>query len=227
MYKKCKAVMLPTNEKATNIVKLLKDTISYTTTENIPGGEYQHLYIVSDDKVQEDDWVIQFNAENSPFSPVKYRDFGGGSFTFKKVLATTDSSLVNLEKQYFDKNKERRSALLKQIKVPQPTQSFVEMFIEEFNKGNAITDVLVEYKGKYRTNPDGEPIGLPVHDYQPKVNSKDNTITIKKVKDSWSKEEVENLIKSVVKEISYGNEELLHHYDGDFRELDKWIEENL
>jgi hypothetical protein len=33
--------------------------------------------------------------------------------------------------------------------------------------------------------------------YEPKINSKDNTITIKKLKDSWNKKEIINLLKSL------------------------------
>ena len=50
-----------------------------------------------------------------------------------------------------------------------------------------------------------------------KINLKDNTITIKKVKDSWNREEVENLIYSAMKDRCYTT----------VAEWQKWIEENL
>jgi hypothetical protein len=49
-----------------------------------------------------------------------------------------------------------------------------------------------------------------------KVNPKDNTITITKVKDSWSKEEVIKLITKAIDEC-----------DGSNLQSKKWIEENL
>ena len=50
-----------------------------------------------------------------------------------------------------------------------------------------------------------------------KVNSSDNTITIRKMKDSWSREEVVSLFREA---INYGKD-----YNGNLSE--KWIEENI
>jgi len=50
-----------------------------------------------------------------------------------------------------------------------------------------------------------------------KVNPKDNTITIKKLKDSWNKDEVIELIYKYCKEIT----QCISEKD------EKWIEENL
>lgn len=59
-----------------------------------------------------------------------------------------------------------------------------------------------------------------------KINPKDNTITIKKVKDSYSREEVIELLKLFNDD--FGKLSLI----GDFKHKDipkinKWIEENL
>ena len=69
--------------------------------------------------------------------------------------------------------------------------------------------MLVEYEGQYRTNDDGEPNRV-------KVNPKDTTITIKKVKDSWNREEVIELIKCFDRGINRP-----------ITNVNKWIEENL
>lgn len=55
---------------------------------------------------------------------------------------------------------------------------------------------------------------------RPKINPKDNTITIKKLKDSWNREEVIELFKKY-KDYELGK---TNWHQGN---LIKWIEENL
>ena len=133
---------------------------------------------------------------------------------YREVLATTDESLE-------PRNLYGNSGLFK-TKLPQPSQQFIEKYIEEYNKGQQITECLVEYEDIY-----------PEHfTYNPSENiitrlkvDKNNTITIKKLKDSWNKEEV----------IEFGNKVKEYCKDGwkpdslhrVFFEWDKWIEENL
>ena len=45
-------------------------------------------------------------------------------------------------------------------------------------------------------------------------------------KKNWNREEVEELILRVVDDIAH-DEELIHHYNGDFRAAQKWIKRNL
>ena len=66
---------------------------------------------------------------------------------------------------------------------PQPSSGFVKKWIEEANKDNIITDVLVEYE--YLLD---DRAVLPY--WNLKVNTKDNTITIKKLKETYNKEEL-------------------------------------
>ena len=62
-------------------------------------------------------------------------------------------------------------------------------------------------------NPDDD---VPYFDENLKINPKDNTITIKKVKDSWNREEILNDIEQAI----------IQGLDiGQYR--DKWIKENL
>ena len=142
-------------------------------------------------------------------------------------------------------------------KFQQEFNSFIQKYIEEYNRGNIITDVLVEYElisnEEYfgnTINPDDD---VPYFDERLKINSKDNTITIKKVKDSYTQEEVDRMLdeqaskttaemldkfkgyKSREEVIAFGKkvkkyckdgwkEETLHRV---FFEWDKWVEENL
>ena len=93
-----------------------------------------------------------------------------------------------------------------------------QKYIEEYNKGNVITDVLVEYQTKleWTYSHSGNRIQEESNPFL-KINHKDNTITIKKVKDNYSREEVENLIYSAMKDRCYTT----------VAEWKKWIEENL
>lgn len=241
MFKRTKVVMLPTNEKAhTQLIcrenhLMLQNKKSFKNDRKSHTTKYYNLYITSDDEIKKSDWFIANQGVHQCLEVVKgdypYKvsnQYNKGEIQYqskhwlgKKIIATTDSSL-QLDYQIASP-KERAY-----FSLPKPSQAFIEKYIEEYNKGNVITDVLVEYENCYvGAIYDDEGFYDKKYEDILKVNSKDNTITIKKVKDSWNREEVKNIIKSIVKEISYGNEELLHHYDGDFKELNKWIKKNI
>jgi hypothetical protein len=75
--------------------------------------------------------------------------------------------------------------------LPSPSPQFIDKYIEEYNKG--------------------KPIWLPKTD-------KNNYITIRKVKDSWARDEVEELIDRLNDDFS------LNIYPENIK---KWLEENL
>jgi hypothetical protein len=79
--------ILPT-DKPSRLVKI-KDNLFYTTTENIPGGVYQHIYITSDEKIKEGDWLYH-RASNKLF---KY-DGQGLCVEVEKIILTTDQELI-------------------------------------------------------------------------------------------------------------------------------------
>ena len=93
---------------------------------------------------------------------------------YREVLATTDETL------YLTFNNGKTD--LKFV-LPKPSNSFISKYIEEYNKGNIITNVLVEYNYFLDDNS-----VLPY--WNLKVNPKDNTITIKKLKEVYTKEEL-------------------------------------
>ncbi len=153
----------------------------------------QHLYFLSDEEIKEGDWKYSYTDKK-----VSKQD---GGFTYegdKKIIATTDSSLTKL------KTSEYHTGYC--IYLPQPSTAFLEVFVTEYNKGNQIKEVLVEYEGvcsncgEYHKESilcsyQGE-YASQIAPFRLKVNSKDNTITIKKVKDSWNREELESLLVS-------------------------------
>jgi len=228
--------MLPTNQKAhifMNAVnkKLLLDMES-ELHRVLPSGKYQHLYFLSNNEIKEGDWVYS-NCKHTSLEKDNYRVFkctriGNTGIVFgeigdtlvssdsinwcKKIIATTDTSL-----QYaVDKS----PYPMEVYGLPTPSQSFIEKYIKEYNNNTPITDVLVEYilEHDLRTSIKSEEFKEV-----PKIN-KDNTITIKKVKNSWSREEVVEKLIECCAEISSTNGTLIGKSPA---ELYKWIETNL
>ena len=229
--------MLPTNQK-TNIINTNQGLL-YNSNDYI--GINQHLYIISDDEIKEGDWVYEnnLNTETNIYQVYK-RNNKLGIFRFrnvfvelsksncKKIIATTDTSLIE------------ESRLMREcysLKIGQPSQQFIQKYIEEYNKGNVITDVLVEYENIYidafdtviiqhEKDTDSYLKQCKFISSNLKINPKDNTITIKKVKDSYTREEVIELCKQAFIDGTYSggfgpNEKTINN------ETEKWIEENL
>ena len=119
-----------------------------------------------------------------------------------------------------------------------PSDSFISKYIEEYNKGNIISDVLVEYEqckvcqgtkrhivsmfGEVDCNYCQKNEGYEKLYIEPRLKvDSNNTITIKKVKDSYSREEVINLLYKY-------NDGIIDRYSQlTNKDLDKWIKENL
>ena len=212
MLKKCKIVMLPTNEpsKIGNLATYQKRSLSKVIKEGVNPKDstvqFWNLYIISDDKIKESDYCYSYKTNKIVKSTCDVSREANKNIGFwKKVIATTDKSLSQTNR----------------TEIPQPSQQFIKKFVEEYNRGNIITDVLVEYElisnEEYfgnTVNPDDD---VPYFDERLKINHKDNTITIKKVKDSYTKEEVENLIYTAMKDRCYTT----------IAEWKKWLEENL
>ena len=228
-FKKAKIVILPTNEAKGDFSKkriypcLLKHSwmfdkeekgkLIFTDSNIRTPTQLQHLYIISDDEIKESDWFYNIHS----------KIVGRAAFNFgkdelaKKIIATTNNSLTE--------DRQKTACVVTGHPLPQPSQQFIQKFVEKYNKGNVITDVLVEYEKQY--NP--QVYGTAAEKYsiteRLKINPKDNTITIKKVKDSYSREEV----------IEFGNKVKEYCKDGwkpdslhrVFFEWDKWVEENL
>ena len=192
----------------------LEDSKGIVKTKNKNG----HLYVLSNDEIKGGDWF--YNIHSKIVGRAAF-DFGKDDLA-KKIIATTNASLLidtyinqgdTVKGDLIIKRGSDYTTELKgRINLPQPSQQFIQKYIEEYNKGNIIEDVLVEYGIIY----EGRSCDL----YNPnklKVNFKDNTITIKKSKDSWNREEVENLIYSAMKDRCYTT----------IAEWKKWIKENL
>ena len=246
MWKTCNVVMLATNEKANIgdlaiIEGILKQTFSNTIKQ-----ELQHLYITSDEEIKEGDYIILFsNRRGYEIKQVKSIYIKDKTLECtdkelvmleqsRKVIATTDSSLM-----YYSNNGRVG------YNLPNLSQQFIQHYIEEYNKGNVITKVDVEYEDlteQLQESVDNlrdncledfdneeespyyhllEQAIIELGNYIPKLKvNPDNTINIKPIKDSWSREEVIKLIEKF-------NDNIEYVYNYGEEALNEWIEENL
>jgi hypothetical protein len=228
-YKRVQIIMLPTNKLSSIIFSNTDKKLKLNGRDKFFSGNYQHLYITSDDEIKKGDWYLDlltnilYKADNRPVTMT----------CFKKIIATTDTSLTINTYYEIEGNQK--------VQLPQPSQQFIEKYIECYNKGEVITNVLVEEIFVLcDTNP------KCVNCYSKcllgtklKVNPKDNTITIKKLKDSWNREELEKIARNAFKagvdkgialEIYKTELDNNPKADENFDKIpteNKWIEENL
>ena len=200
-FNKANVVMLPTDQKTNGMI--CKDItgqdkiIAIKTKYLMEHEDYvgHHLYIISDDEIKEGDYCYSNKTNKIIKATCDVSIETNNNIGFwKKIIATTDESLNNLpEKPNFSSY----MSFSLGNPLPQPSQQFIQKYIEEYNRGNIITDVLVEYENKF----DGKEYvdELDAYGYDKfnsilKINSKDNTITIKIVKDCYTREEVDRLL---------------------------------
>ena len=221
--KKCQVIMLPTEDKHA----LLHDDTSFGTGLGL-GSAYsntvtsQHLYIISDDKIEEGDWFI--GEENQlvhasreiyedVFSIIKDANYSNIWRSKGKIIATTDKSLKVKDFPELD-NSATRS-------LPQPSQAF----IEKYCKLGGIDEVDIEYE-YVKIALGGTDLTMQ---WQLKVNCH-NEIDIYSIKDSWSREEVEKLCRNAMftGELLGKSPEKQTPLGKGFDEIsDNWVKENL
>jgi hypothetical protein len=234
MYKKCKVIMLPTDGKAILGLGLSKQgmLIHYGNTINIENDQYfqkQHLYILSDDEIKDNDYYIEENhtfQTNCNFVRLNMNK------DILKVIASTDSSLTvkDTTKEVYGKSPNKL--------LPSIPQSFIDLYVSEFNKGNKIEEVMVEYDEHIESAcicdtqekltkcihyGGGENCmrrfddGKFWHKWDMLKLNSGNTINIRLIKDSWTREEVIGMLNQV---------NVLSCHKTDF-DLEEWIESNL
>lgn len=208
-YQQCNVVLLATKREYTQFDPELKDhytIVRHNLKElyitNLPWSKKYssevHIYITSDEEIKEGDWYYCKGARTDAHGLVQATkriiEIGvNDNEEFKKVIATTDSSLD----------------------LPQPSKQFIQKYIEEYNKGNKIGKVLVEYSETcINCTTEGENCSTL------KIDSH-NCITIKPIKDSYTREEVATLIRRC-----FGGVEGKYEVKEPLL-INKWIEENL
>ena len=173
---------------------------------------------MSNEDIKEGDWYYIprtnsiYQCQDDPTELSLERHVG-----VRKIIATTDKSL-KINKGLIDKivglNRiVSEDKIVFQKQLPQPSQFFIEYFVSEYNKGNVITEVMVEYGDAVIYNHSNN-----MNEVHLKINSKDNTINIKEIKNSWTKDEHVADIKRMIELYA------TTYIQGD---IDKWIEDNL
>ena len=98
-FKRAQVVMLPTNKNSSNIAKSInQDILSLYNKNDDKYNQWinQHLYIISDDEIEDGDWFINL-LDNSIHQATNWIYV----LTCKKIIATTDTSLIeNIEMIY-------------------------------------------------------------------------------------------------------------------------------
>ena len=192
MYKKCKVVMIATDEKVESYIYLTpKNQLFVNIRNTVPKDVFfnpQHLYILSDDEIKKGDYSQTFKAVPNREMVIHHCIDNGdvesaNSLECPKVIASTDTSLHAIK--FRGTKLEAPSKCLRGIAVI--PQSFIDLYVSEYNKGNKIEEVMVEH---FRPN---EAYQISEH-WSIKVNS-DNTINIKSIKDIWTREEVIEIIE--------------------------------
>ena len=180
---KCGVVMLETKDTTPLFLNTHQTKVGDMVLQH---GKFHHLYITSGEEIKEVDWYI--NANNTI---VQYKQSFRDKEILKKIIASTDTSL----------------------RLPQPSQQFIEKWIEEYNKCNIINEILVELKSS----------DLDYFYENIKVDSQ-NQITIRKQKDSWNRKEFAENIYQFAKFANniFDSGKAISEYD-----IKKWIEENL
>lgn len=205
---KCDVVMLPTKNESSLWINCENKLKIHIKDRICPGKqEFQHLYFTSNEKIKKDDWsyndilkeIVQNNCSSNRLVSINANGHN------HKIIATTDTSLTI--------KGEQEGENIWYNPLPQLSQQFIEKYIEEYNKGHRITEVLVEVEEIKHYS--GSVDSLDVDDdydyieYKLKLDSQ-NQITIRKAKDSWSREEVIKLLNKLAYDLS-GNGMLLNH----------------
>lgn len=229
-YQECDVVMLATkqtsngrhivfNEQNKLCIRDVWSTDSQFTLS------IQHLYILSNEEIKEGDWYFDSNyklilqATNVSTNILNKE--------YKKVIATTDSSLRLKCGCSGMQDKVKCNWMCqthRDFELPQPSESFIKKFIQSYNEGNVITKALVQFEKCYAQQQNSE---IDLEYYRIKADGA-NQITTIKLKDSWSKEE------HILNLLNYRNDLLVEltrcrnlriSLKKEF--TDKWIEQNL
>jgi hypothetical protein len=199
MEKKCKVAILPT-DKAENAILIFNGrnkfaeyhkqffTQQYLRSMGTDGCNSFHLYILSDDEIKEGDWMIVTNTTNNVItgynSPIIAKYDYASSNSCLKIIATTDSSLTD---GCLNNIPLSDHTCVNKKPLPFIPQSFIDKYVSEYNKGNMIEEVIVEYE-EFMTD-----IVIGKSEQVLKLNP-DDTINIISIKDSWTREEVIELM---------------------------------
>jgi len=206
MKKRAKVHLLPTNDERA-VIGLAADEKTLWFAHSGVGNSYgnKHLYITTDDEIKEGDWCLffwdgmkdgelgQVGSEPQQYLPSKGHTLNRN---LRKIIATTDPKLHNTRLKDCPVNPEDNMVSVRGVAKPS------KEFIEEYCRVGGIDEVDVEYglfhDGNFKDNDETHAFKA-IH--KPRVNSH-NEITIHPVKDSWTLDELPDLLNRFCKDHS-------------------------
>jgi hypothetical protein len=151
----------------------------------------QYLYIVSEDKIEKGDWTLMFDDFGNLFlsdEPQQYLGVEAGHHLnngLRKIIATTNPSLTVPNYIEISPSHKKISESGRVKTLPEPKKFFILEYIDAYNAGEPITNVLVDYEEFYYTLAEQEQFGSKytgINGYTLSKIDFQNTITITKIK---------------------------------------------
>lgn len=140
-FEKGKIFLVPTDNKAEIgdfvISKHCHDNSLHSgikTNESEISEIRQHMYVTSDEKIHHGEWYFN-TIHNKPFKCIHVDQYFENEF---KIVATDDESLTEWTGMNADVPEYRP--------LPKPSKLFMGKYIREYNNGNIIVNVLIEYE---------------------------------------------------------------------------------
>ena len=176
---------------------------------------YMHLYVLSDDKIREGDWIFWNNKIVKAIDTSYYSS--------KKIIATNNINLL------YSKETDTLPSLPNQL--PKLSDNFIDFYVKEFNNSNIIEKVLVEYYTDLDKDDLGMWIGGTSKDYLLLNNNNEINIELIKKDYNFTKDELITFMKRFKEDCElfsdtpfkkkYGSTLTLHEME------EKWFQENL
>ncbi len=175
MKKKCTVILLETSYNSQIIFDRDKKLKLYSYPQKLVNlNEGRILYILSVDIPKIDDFILERDNKGEYYIPKKCYSFQ--EFKGLKLIATTDPDL----------QKEGVASI---------PQDFISKYVTEHNKGNVISDVMVEY----------DELGLNL---VRRVN--DNTVILRKVKETFTLDDMKKAYEAGYNHTLIGNDEEIY-----------------
>lgn len=228
-YRKCELLLLPTKEFQTSAIVLGVKVQGYNlpvarATKDVLDdndwlhhGTPHHLYIISKkERIMDDDWfyngifaAIEKVVKSTYVTNELIETLNENEYNYK-IIASTNPALT-IDKPI--------DSLQRFWHLPWIPESFVHKFLNEYNSGTQLNKALVAYEEFAVSNRDAEKVGRRLL-----VDNSANTIIIRKAKNKWNREEIENILIKCCSEIVCEDGTLKGKYPAD---LLIWMEENL
>lgn len=238
MYKHCNVVMLPTKSKAVRLGQLVigagNHLFASRQSNDIGSLTAYELYITSNEELKENDYTIHSTFGIGQVIMMDHprgrqlcfhiqRKDNVGSLTqclyqckddlTGSIIATTDPSL---------KFGDDIPGIVRFKFLPQPSEAFIQAFIRNHNKENIISDITVQYEEDYQCGVDynGEE--------KVKVDEKNNTITIKSIKDNWNIKELRQFCwQAYIDHLSKNDTISMAYAEASLEPFNRWFNKNV